>query len=352
MPIFAHTEFDDHEQVSFCNDPKSGLRAIIAVHNTNLGPALGGCRMWNYDSDAEALTDALRLSRGMTYKAALAGLPLGGGKSVIIGDPKTLKSDALFHAMGEFVNSFGGNYTVAEDVGITVGDVKTMAKITPHVAGTSNGGVGDPAPATAYGVFVGIKAAVRHKLGRDSLSGIRVAVQGLGAVGYYLCERLFAEGAELLVTDLNPKAVTRVVEEFAAEPVGLDEIFDQDVDVFAPCALGAVINDETLPRLRARVIAGSANNQLAEARHGIALAQQGKLYAPDFVINAGGLILVNEEHAGGKFDMAMTYSHIARIGDTLSEIFKLADSQGTPTSQAAERLARARFQKGAQSQAA
>ncbi|MEM7173346.1 MAG: Glu/Leu/Phe/Val dehydrogenase family protein, partial [Pseudomonadota bacterium] len=267
------------------------------------------------------------------------------------------KSDAMFRAMGRHVENLGGNYTVAEDVGITVEDVEIMGQSTRHVAGTSGAGssgtgVGDPSPATAYGVYMGIKKAVLHKLKRNSLSGIRVSVQGLGAVGYHLCRRLAAEGAELIVTDLNGQAVERAVQELGARAVELDHIYDQAVDVFAPCALGAVINDETLPRLEASIVAGSANNQLAESWHGIALSKMDKLYVPDFVVNAGGLILVAQEHAGGPYDEAKTYAHIARIGDTLMEIFAIAESQNVATSEAADRLAEARFQKGDQSAAA
>jgi leucine dehydrogenase len=277
MSVFEHHEFDGHEQVVFCHDPASGLKAIIAVHNTNLGPALGGCRMWPYAGEAEALTDALRLSRGMTYKSALAGLTFGGGKSVIIGDPRRDKSEALFRAMGRYVESLGGRYTVAEDVGISVPDVVTMGKETKFVAGVPEGGAGDPSPATAYGVYMGIKAAAKHRLGVDSLSGLRVAVQGVGHVGYYLCGHLAAEGAELLVADIAQDSLDRVQREFDAHVVAPEAIASAAVDIYAPCALGATINDKSLPKLQAKIVAGSANNQLAEARHGEALRQRGIL---------------------------------------------------------------------------
>jgi len=343
MSVFKHHEFDGHEQVVFCNDPESGLRAIIAIHNTNRGPALGGCRMWDYQSEDEALTDVLRLSKGMTYKSALAGLDLGGGKSVIIGDSRKHKNEQLLRAMGVFIDSLGGRYIGAEDVGIGVPDVEIMAKETSYVSGTRAGGAGDPSPATAYGVFVGIKAAVKHKLGRDDVCGIRVAVQGIGAVGYHLCQYLKKEGAELIVTDINAKAVDRAKAELAAKVVGLDEIYSADVDVFAPCALGAAINDETLPQLKASIVAGSANNQLAEPRHGLILAEKGILYAPDYVINAGGVIHISHEGAGYDHDAAV--AHVGRIHETLLEIFALAKQDDTPTSEAADRIAESRFKK-------
>ena len=340
MSVFEHLEFDGHEQVVFCHDAASGLKAIIAIHNTNRGPALGGCRMWPYASDEDALTDALRLSRGMTYKSALAGLDYGGGKSVIIGDPRKDKSDALFRAMGRFVDSLGGRYAVAEDVGISVPDVEIMAKETAHVAGTS-GGAGDPSPATAYGVFMGIKAAAKHRLGVEKLSGLRVAVQGVGHVGYYLCRHLAAEGAELVVADIAQDSLDRVVREFDAQVVAPEAIATAAVDIYAPCALGATINDESLPGLQAKIVAGSANNQLAEARHGAALRQRGILYAPDYVINAGGVILIS--HEGPDYDEARAYAHVAQIHDTLLEIFRRADAKKIATSEAADRLAEERF---------
>ena len=345
MSVFEHHEFDGHEEVVFCHDLASGLKAIIAVHNTNLGPALGGCRMWPYASEAEALTDALRLSRGMTYKSALAGLGFGGGKSVIIGDPRRDKSEALFRAMGRYVDSLGGRYTVAEDVGISVPDVEIMAKETSFVAGTSTGGAGDPSPATAYGVYMGIKAAAKHRLGLDSLSGLRVAVQGVGHVGYYLCGHLAAEGAELLVADIVPDSLDRVRREFDAHVVAPEAIATSAVDIYAPCALGATINDESLPKLQAKIVAGSANNQLAEARHGDGLRQRGILYAPDYVINAGGVIVIS--HEGPAYDESKAFAHVAKIHDTLLEIFRRADAQKVATSTAADRLAEERFRKPA-----
>jgi leucine dehydrogenase len=343
MSVFEHREFDGHEQVVFCHDSASGLKAIIAIHNTNRGPSLGGCRMWPYASGAEALTDALRLSRGMTYKSALAGLAYGGGKSVIIGDPRRDKSEALFRAMGRYVDSLGGRYTVAEDVGISVPDVEIMAQESAHVAGITSGGAGDPSPATAYGVYMGIKAAAQHRLGVDSLRGLRVAVQGVGHVGYYLCRHLAAEGAELIVADIAEDTLDRAVREFDARAMAPERIAAAAVDVYAPCALGAVINDASLPDLQAKVVAGSANNQLAEARHGEALRQRGILYAPDYVINAGGII--NISHEGPGYDAAKAFAHVAKIHDTLLEIFHRADTAKIATSEAADRIAEERFRK-------
>lgn len=345
MSIFNHPEFDDHIQVAFCHDPESGLKAIIAIHNLKRGPALGGCRMWPYASEEEAITDVLRLSRGMTYKAALANLPYGGGKSVIIGDPKRDKTEALFRAMGRFVETLAGRYTVAEDVGISVPDVEIMARETHHTAGTMAGGAGDPSPATAYGVFMGIRAGVKHRLGRDSLDGISIAVQGLGHVGAQLCRYLADAGATLLVSDLNEEAIGRVVQELGAERVTTDEIHKVAADVYAPCALGAVINDRTIEELKVAIVAGSANNQLAEPRHGADLMRRNILYAPDYAINAGGIIaLSHENHSGGPaYDPAESFAHVAKIQDTLLEIFEHAEAEGIPTSLAADRVAEQRF---------
>ena len=346
MPLFDHQEFDGHEEVAFCHDATSGLKAIIAIHNTNLGPSLGGCRMWPYDSEDEALTDVLRLSKGMTYKSALAGLSFGGGKTVILGDPRQDKSDALFRALGRFIESLGGRYITAEDVGIKVADVETMGRETDFVAGVPQKGSGDPGPATAFGVFTGLKAAVRYKLGRDDLSGVGVAIQGLGSVGTRLARHLAAEGAALTVSDIDAKAVERAVDELGALAVAPDAIYDSTAEVFAPCALGGVINDETLARLKARIVAGSANNQLAEPRHGEALMRAGVLYAPDYAINAGGII--NISHEGPDYDQAKAFAHVARIGETLEEIFRLAEARRVTTATAADEIAERRFRGAAQ----
>lgn len=347
MSVFSHPEFDDHEQVMFCRDAASGLRAIIAIHDTRLGPALGGCRMWPYPSEDAALTDVLRLARGMSYKSALAGLELGGGKSVIIGDPRRDKSEALWRAFGRFLDSLGGRYIAAEDAGTSVADLKQVALETRHVAGIADkpagDGVrsGDPSPVTARGVFIGLQATVEQRLGRSDLAGLRVAVQGLGSVGYRLAEQLHEAGARLWVTDLYPERVARAVAELGAEAVEAEAIYDLEVDVFAPCALGAVINDDTIPRLRAPVIAGAANNQLAEPRHGEALMERGILYAPDYVINAGGVIDIALERHG--FDRKRLLARLNGIRDTLLEIFRRAERERLPTALIADRLAEERL---------
>lgn len=342
-----HPEFDGHEQVVVHHDLRTGLRAIIAVHNTSRGPALGGCRMWPYASGDEAMTDALRLSRGMTYKSALADLPLGGGKAVIIGDPRKDKSRGLLLAMAEFINSFEGRYITAEDSGTSVADMRVIAGRTRWAAGVSDAGPhgGDPSPTTAYGTFVGLKAAVRHRLGNGpeigSLEGLRVAVQGVGNVGFHLAERLHDAGATLFVADVFEANVRRAVEALGARAVGVDEIYDLDVDVFSPCAMGAVINDHTLARLKAPVIAGAANNQLATSAHGKLLHQRGVLYAPDYVLNAGGIIDIAYQQREDSPKNMLT--HVELIGSTLGEIFRRADAEDQPTCRVADRLAEERF---------
>jgi len=340
MAVFDSPAFSDHEQVVFCKDSATGLRAIIAVHNTNLGPALGGCRMWSYESDEDALTDVLRLSRGMTYKNALAGLPLGGGKSVIIGDPRRDKTPALFESFGRFVDSLGGRYIAAEDVGTSVEDMDAAARFTASVRGGS-AGTGNPSPATAYGVYMGIRAAVAFRLKRNNLGGLKVAVQGLGNVGTHLCRHLHEDGAELYVADVNGAAVDSAVGAFDATAVTAGEIHGLDVDVFAPCALGAVIDDRTVQELRVAIVAGAANNQLAEDRHGDALHRRGILYAPDYVLNAGGVIHI--AHEGPDFDHDTVYRKIAGIYDTLTEIFRRSEAEDLPTHVIAGRFAEQRF---------
>ncbi|GGI90914.1 leucine dehydrogenase [Shewanella hanedai] len=337
MAVFNHISFDEHEQIVFCQDKESGLKAIIAIHNTNLGPAVGGCRMWNYESDDEALTDVLRLSRGMTYKNALAGLEMGGGKSVIIADPKTQDREALFRAFGRCINSLGGKYFSAEDVGVTTADIMIAHQETPYMAGLE-GKSGDPSPFTALGTYLGIKAAVKHQRGIDSLKGLKISVQGVGHVGYYLCRHLHAEGAELIVTDINQTSLDRVSTEFGATVVAPQDIYHQDVDVYAPCALGATINDTTIPLLKATIVAGCANNQLAEARHGEKLKELNILYAPDYVINAGGIINVSFEK---DYDATLATKKVEEIYDTLMRIFVLSDEQDCTTSSIADELARA-----------
>ncbi|MBO6782868.1 MAG: Glu/Leu/Phe/Val dehydrogenase [Alphaproteobacteria bacterium] len=348
MTVFSAPDFDGHEHVVFGHDAETGLRAIIAVHNTHLGPGVGGCRMWDYADDVAALRDALRLSQGMTYKSALAGLPFGGGKSVILGDARTEKTPELMRAMGRFVESLKGRYIAAEDVGMTVADMDEMAKVTTHVTGTSKTS-GNPSPYTAYGVLRGIEAAVEHRFQRnDGIDGIQVAVQGLGSVGFDLARRLHERGAVLHVADINVEAVTRAADTFGATPVNTHEVHAADVDVFAPCALGAVINDQTVGELRARIVAGSANNQLAEDRHGSELMARGVLYAPDYVINAGGIIeIAHGPDFGGDHDDARIYAHLDRIHDTLSEIFQRADSEQAATNAVADRMAEERFRPAA-----
>ncbi len=350
MSVFSHPEFDGHELIAFHSDRDSGLRAIIAVHNTHLGPGLGGCRMWTYANEVEALTDVLRLSRGMTYKAALAGLPQGGGKSVILGDPRRDKTPAKMRAMGKFVHTLSGRYIVAEDSGTNVADMKLMAMETPHVGGLAGekavaaGRSGDPSPATAYGVFVGIKAAVQYKLKRDDLRGLRVAIQGVGNVGYRLAKHLFDARARLWVTDLHAPSAERCVREFGAEVVPMAHIHTLDVDVFAPCALGAVLDLQTIPAIRASIVAGAANNQLSRpAVHDRAMFERKILYAPDYVINAGGIIEIHHETTG--YDQARARAHLDRIGITLTTIFERSAAQKRPTGEIADRMAEEIFRR-------
>lgn len=336
MALFDLPDFDDHEQVIYCSDDASGLKAIIAIHSTKLGAAVGGCRMWDYASDEEALVDVLRLSKGMTYKNAMAGLSMGGGKSVIIGDAKTLKSEALFQAFGEALNRLNGRYLSAEDININTSDIAIANKVTPFVTGTEDKS-GNPAPFTALGTFLGIKASVKHKLNRDELTGLKVAVQGLGSVGYQLCEHLYQAGVELTITDINQDTLNLAATKFNAIVVGLDEIYDQDVDVYAPCALGATINDDTLSRLKASIVAGCANNQLAQPRHAQALVDKEILYAPDYVINAGGIINVSFED---NYDREKSIEKVGEIYHTLLDIYAKADAQNKPTGIIADEMAR------------
>ena len=344
--MFNQAEFDNHEQVVFCSDEASGLKAIIAVHNTNLGPAVGGCRMWDYANDEDAVYDVLRLSKGMTYKNAVARLPFGGGKSVIIGNAKEIKSEQLFRAFGRQLERLNGRYYSAEDVNITCDDVALMNKETNYVLGLE-GKSGNPSPFTAYGTFLGIKAALQHQRGHQDLAGIKVAVQGLGAVAYGLCKHLAQAGAKLFVTDINQDAVERVVNDFGATAVGIDEIYDLDVDVYAPCALGATINDETIARIKAAtIIAGCANNQLAQSRHGEVLREKGILYAPDYVINAGGIINVYYETAPQGYSEAASNKHVEGIFDTLTEIFTRSEKEQKSTHLIADELAQEIIQNG------
>lgn len=337
MSVFDHAEFDNHEEVVFCHDEATGLKAIIAVHDTTMGPSLGGTRMWNYADSAEALTDVLRLSRGMTYKSALAGLPLGGGKAVIIGNAKTDKSPELFKAYGRFVDSLGGKYITAEDVNIRTSDIELVATQTRYVAGTE-GKAGDPSPHTALGSYLGLKAAAKHQFGSDDIKGLRIAIQGLGAVGYDFARYLAKDGALLTVCDVNQEAVDRAVQEFGAVAVGVDDIYDVEMDIYAPCALGATVNDATLQRIKAKVIAGSANNQLATPAHDLIVHNMGILYAPDYVINAGGVIHVCSE--ASSMTLEETAGRVRSIYDTLDRIFTRAKADNRPTGEIADELAR------------
>jgi leucine dehydrogenase len=330
-----------HEEVVFWFDAGAGYRGIIAIHNTTLGPALGGTRFWNYKNEEEALTDVLRLARGMTYKAAITGLNLGGGKSVIIGDPNTKFRELLFRAHGRFVDSLKGRYITAEDVGTSVADMDYVQMETRFVTGVAEGS-GDPSPVTAYGTYRGMKACALELWGDDSLHDHSVAVQGAGHVGYNLCGYLAEEGARIFVSDISDSKVQRVLADFGATAVAPDAIYDVDADIFAPCALGAVVNDETIPRFRFKIIAGAANNQLAEERHGDELHRKDILYAPDYVINAGGLINVYGELNGWSSDRAKRKA--GEIYETLCQLFELAKEKGIPTHTAADRLAERRLE--------
>ena len=342
MDIFKFMGEHGHEQILLCSEPSVGYRGIIAIHNTTLGPALGGTRFWNYATEADAVVDALRLAKGMTYKAAVTGLNLGGGKSVIIGDPKIKAGrEMIFRAHGRFVDSLKGRYITAEDVGTSVEDMDFVQMETKFVAGLQ-GGSGDPSPITAYGTYWGIKAAAKTKFGNDSLKGLRIAVQGVGHVGYYLCQYLAEEGAQLVVTDIDEERVRNVVKTFGAEAVATDKIYSVDAPIFAPCALGAIVNDDTLKVMKFEVIAGAANNQLAEERHGDELEKRGVLYAPDYVINAGGLINVYGELNGWSADRAKRKA--SEIYYTLLQLFELSSREGLPTYEAADRLAERRIE--------
>jgi len=342
-PVIAQMSQYNHEELLFCNDNDTGLKAIIAVHNTVLGPALGGTRIWAYNNEMEALNDVLRLSRGMTYKNSLAGLNLGGGKAVIIGDSRQIKSEALMRRFGKFVNSLGGNYITAEDVGISPADMVYVNMETNHVVGLP-GKSGDPSPVTARGVYVGMKACAKEQFGTDSLEGRKIAVQGVGHVGEYLVESLTKEGAEVFITDVYEPTLKRVSETYGAKVVGLNEIYDLDVDIYAPCALGATVNDETLSRLKCSIIAGAANNQLkVEAIHGQAVMDRGIIYAPDFALNAGGVINCYSEVAGLSPEWALRKAD--DIYSTISTIVRRSKEEQIPTYQIANRMAEERIEK-------
>lgn len=343
-PVISQMSMFDHEEVVFCQDKATGLKAIIAVHNTVLGPALGGTRMWMYNNEMEALNDVLRLSRGMTYKSALAGLNLGGGKAVIIGDSRQHKSEALFRRFGRFVDSLGGKYITAEDVGISTKDIEYVAMETKHVSGLpeSMGGGGDPSPVTAYGVYMGMKAAAKEQFGSDSLTGKKVMVQGVGHVGEYLVKLLSDEGAKVMISDIHEDTLKRVSTTYGAEVIALDKVYDVEMDIYAPCALGATINDDTLAKLKCSIIAGAANNQLAkEAEHGQKVMERGIIYAPDFLINAGGIINCYSEVIGYNRDAAMQQTE--NIYATTLDIIKKSKEDNIPTYLAANKMAEARI---------
>ncbi len=352
MSVFESREFDGHEAVAFFNDKASGLNAIIAIHSTALGPACGGTRFYPYTDGEAALTDALRLSRGMSYKSAIADLPLGGGKAVIIGDPSRDKTDARLLAYADAINALGGRYITAMDVGVLPADMPVIARGTKHIAGYDQPGKpgGDSGPPTALGVFVGLKAAAKHRLGADSAKGLTIAIQGLGKVGMNLVKRLHDEGAKLIVSDVNAENVRRAVDAFGARAISPDEIVTCECDVLSPNALGAILNEQTIPKLKARVVAGAANNQLARDGDGAMLAARDILYAPDYVINGGGIIRV----AGQIFEWseAEIERRVLAIAPTLTKIFARAAAENAPTNAIADRIADERMAKGNAAKAA
>lgn len=346
ISVFSEAAKLGHEQVVYCHDEATGLKAIIGIHNTVLGPALGGTRMWNYATEEEAAIDVLRLSRGMTYKAAVSGLNLGGGKAVIIGDPKQLKNEAFLRRFGKFVNSLGGKYITAEDMNMKTSDMQYIGMETKHVTGlpVEMGGSGDPSPVTAYGVYMGMKASAKKGFGSDSLGGKKISVQGVGQVGMFLVEHLTKEGAQVFITDINEERLRMVANSTGATVVGNDEIYDLDVDVYAPCAMGATLNDQTLERIKAPVICGGANNQLADEEvHGQRIMNEQRVYAPDFVVNAGGIINISSELMGD-YNRELALSWTEKIYDTTLSILNLAGDEQIPTQQAAMQIAEKRIE--------
>jgi leucine dehydrogenase len=334
----------NHEQIVFCQDEATGLKALIAIHNTVLGPGLGGTRLWMYDNEESAINDVMRLSRGMTYKASLAGLNLGGAKAVIIGDNKIHKTEALMRKFGRFVENLHGKYITAEDVGTTTKDMEYIKMETDHVVGLpeSMGGGGDPSPVTSFGVYMGIKASAKHVFGNDSLAGKSVSVQGIGKVGGHLIEYLHKEGAKIYISDINDEVLSKYAKDFGCIVVPKEDIIGLDVDIFAPCALGAVLNTENIEKLKVSIVCGAANNQLAdETIHGPMLMQKGIAYAPDYLVNAGGLINVYSEHIG--YNREIAYGSAEKIYDTLMAIYKKAAADNTYTQKAANELAEKRI---------
>lgn len=344
--VFGQVSQMGHEQVVYCNDSVTGLKAIIGIHNTVLGPALGGTRMWNYVSDSEALTDVLRLSRGMTYKAAITGLNLGGGKAVIIGDASRQKTEAFLRRFGKFIDSLGGKYWTAEDVNMKTSDMQYIGMETRYVTGLPEnmGGGGDPSPVTAYGTYLGMKAAAKKVYGSDDLNGKKVGVQGVGQVGMYLVDHLTKEGAKVFITDISNDKLKKVAASSGATIIPMEDIYDLDMDVYAPCALGATLNNDTIPRLKCQIVAGAANNQLAdEKKHGYMLIDRNITYAPDFLINAGGLINVYEEYRGD-YNRDRTYNTAEKIYDTCLQILNLAEEERISSQAAAIQMAESRIE--------
>jgi leucine dehydrogenase len=345
--MFSHPEAEGHELVQYLRDPSCGLRAIIALHSTVRGPAFGGCRMWPYASEAEALSDALRLSRGMTHKAAIMDLPYGGGKTVVIGDPARDKTPALLRALAGAVERLHGCYIIADDIGTTIDDLAVMRQVTRHTAAATLAARA-PLAVTAYGVLMAIRAAVLHRLGRTDLAGLKVAVQGLGNVGLPLCGHLHEAGAGLVVADVNPKRTAEAMRRFGAQVVEPQAIYAQPVDLFAPCALGGVLDDRTIPRLQARLVVGGANNQLALARHDAMLAERGILYVPDYIANAGGVIDFDQEHRDDRPEAVLTA--VARIHDVTLDVLERAKAAGTTPLTMADQLVAERVRPGGSSQ--
>lgn len=344
MSVLDHPDFDAHEGVHFFYDPQTQLRAVIAVHSTRRGPAAGGTRFWSYASSADALTDALRLSKAMSFKNAMADLPLGGGKAVVLRPDGAFDRDALFQKYGQRLNRLGGSYITAEDVGMTTRDLEIIQAETPYAAGVTTGpsASGDPSPITAKGVFLGLQVAVVHRLKKDSLRGLHVAVQGLGNVGFNLCGHLHDAGACLSVADINPERVQNAVAEFGAKAVPIDEIHQCDADIFAPCALGGAITPHTLSELKVAIVGGAANNQLLTPEMGVALRQQNILYCPDYVINAGGIINIAAE-LSGRYELSWVNLKLEQLKETLLTVFETADSQNKATSEVADQMARERI---------
>ena len=342
MDLFSKMEEYDYEQLILCQDKNTGLKAIIAIHDTTLGPALGGTRICEYESDEDAIEDALRLARGMTYKNAAAGLNLGGGKAVIIGDPKKIKSEALFRAFGRFVEGLNGRYITGEDMNATQEDASYINCETDYIVGLETGS-GNPSPVTAYGVFKGIQAALNEIYGSDDLTGKTVAIQGLGAVGRRLAERLHEAGAKLYVTTRDKAKIDKAVAELGATAVSLDEIYGVECDVFSPCARGAIINDKTIEQFKCKIIAGAANNQLAESRHGDMLHEKGILYVPDYIINSGGVINIIDDISGREYNRENAMKNTARIYDSCKKVFEIAKRDNIPTYKAADIMAEERI---------